>query len=604
MNANEYRIQSLVFPTDEKHQMCRELFYRGNIGYLDKVNQTVSFAPAQFFDFVTYLNACSYSKWKMYTCVSHIKLYLDIEGVFDITLVGYTKINDAVERKDFLCRNISAPEREIVCLEFPENDMQMIGFEINTISSGTIYSGYYSIYAERENNIVLAIATTTHRKEEFIKKNVSLIKNEILESEDSISDNIYLHVVDNGRTLEPSDVCGKNVFLHPNPNAGGAGGFARGMIEGLRQERKATHILLMDDDVLILPESIRRTYNLLRFMKDEYKSHFISGAMLYWEEPFRQHEDIGTVTEDCYFISLKAKLDHRFVKEDLINESHFIKQKNEYAGWWYCCIPTTCIESNGLPLPIFIRCDDMEYSLRCNAKIITMNGICIWHMGFPAKYNAVFDKYQQCRNLLIDKACSDILKNVDVYQFVLISFRNELFKFNYNAADLILDALEDYLKGPKFLYEDRGESIVKRLSAKNDKLVPIDTIAVKPIMNVWDCYGDWWTSRFRNWLRRITDNGHRFIPYSMLREDIPIIAFDHTYQQGKVTLQKRVLAVNPYALTGIIRSMDRKRYKEIKKRFYKLRRNYQAVHLRVENEYKSEREYITSVEFWDKYLKL
>lgn len=69
----------------------------------------------------------------------------------------------------------------------------------------------------------------------------------------------------------------------PNDNVGGAGGFTRGMITAMEQNPKATNILLMDDDVAVSPESIKRTYNLLRILKPEHREDMISGAMLNYE---------------------------------------------------------------------------------------------------------------------------------------------------------------------------------------------------------------------------------------------------------------------------------------------------------------------------------
>lgn len=43
------------------------------------------------------------------------------------------------------------------------------------------------------------------------------------------------------------------------------------MIESIRQKPKATHVLLMDDDVVVLSESIKRTYLLLLLAKEKYK---------------------------------------------------------------------------------------------------------------------------------------------------------------------------------------------------------------------------------------------------------------------------------------------------------------------------------------------
>lgn len=455
-----YKIQNIVLPTEVKHQQCRDLFFHGN-GYLDRNENTLSLSRGEVADFVTYLNSCSYRKWKKYTYAQEPALYIDVEGDFSLLLLGYSKEIASIERTEFSFKSYSLQKREVLRITFPENDLQIIGFEIHAYGNCKFYGGYYTVECDENyiRNIQLSVATTTCKKEKFITKNIALLKKELLESADDIKNNVYIHVVDNGRTLTEQDIYGHHVFLHPNNNTGGAGGFARGMIESLNQTPEATHVLLMDDDVLILPESIARTYHLLRLLRPEYSEDFISGAMLYYEEPNRQHEDIGTVTKDCMFASLKPKFDLGQLGCVLDNEADFIKQKNEYAGWWYCCIPTTVIRKEGLPLPMFIRCDDMEYSLRCKANILTLNGICVWHMGFVTKYNAAFDKYQQCRNLLIDKASSDILSNVDVFDFVRKSYRIEMLKFNYNAAELIVRALEDFLKSTIFLRKIRVKKL-------------------------------------------------------------------------------------------------------------------------------------------------
>ena len=78
-----------------------------------------------------------------------------------------------------------------------------------------------------------------------------------------------------------------HISIVPNPNVGGAGGFARGMLEALAGG--ATHVLLMDDDVHVSPESFKRTYNLLSLVKNCYKQAFLNGAMLSLEEPNLQY---------------------------------------------------------------------------------------------------------------------------------------------------------------------------------------------------------------------------------------------------------------------------------------------------------------------------
>lgn len=603
----EYKIQSIIFPTESKHQQCIGLFYRSSGGYLDRQNKFLQLSEAQNADFATYLNGCSYRKWKRYTKAGNAVLYLEAEGDFRFVPVGFSKDALMISRTEFTATEYHLKERSTIRFEFPENNEQILGFEVHTIGKCTIFGGYYSVICEKNdlNPVCLCLATTTCRKEAFIKKNVELLKSEILNAdEEDIRNNIYIHVVDNGRTLSEKDIFGEHVFLHPNNNSGGSGGFARGMIESIHQKPKATHVLLMDDDVLILPESIIRTYKLLVLMKDKHKEDFISGAMLYYEEPHRQHEDIGTVASDGRFLTLKPRFNHEILNDNLENETDFVKQKNQYAGWWYCCIPRTVIEQNGLPLPIFIRFDDIEYSLRCKANIITMNGICVWHMGFATKYNAAFDKYQRCRNLLIDKSCSDIMENVDAFGYVAKSYRAEMLKFNYDTAELIVRALEDYLKGPNFLKTDRGEEIVKENLKYNDQLIPLDDIDGIDIFDLHSCYADPPRKFLDKWLFRLTYNGQRFWPQAWCKRDFAYIAFDDSYQPQKMAMHNRLVAVNPFTRTGKIRCIDKKRYRELQKRYRKAAGYYMKHKKEIISAYRKQKKYLTSEVFWRKYLEL
>ena len=73
-----------------------------------------------------------------------------------------------------------------------------------------------------------------------------------------------LQVVDNARNLELEPTNAVVTTVVPNRNLGGAGGFARGLME-LRDEGWATHVLFMDDDVTFEPEIVARIIALLSF---------------------------------------------------------------------------------------------------------------------------------------------------------------------------------------------------------------------------------------------------------------------------------------------------------------------------------------------------
>lgn len=601
----DFTIQHLVFPTETKHLQCRELFYRGDQGYYDADAHSLTLGRGQFVDFVSYINACSYAKWLRYTRAGALTLHLDVEGSFNLKLVGYHRDQCAPMRVDFSQTHYDLSKRKTLDLTFPENNEMMVGFELTCAKRCVIYGGHYTVRcAESDlNEVNLCIATTTCRKEDFITGNVDLIKRELL-TDDSIREHLFVHVVDNGRTLTEAQINGYHVFLHPNNNAGGSGGYARGMIESLHQVPKATHVLLMDDDVLILPDSLLRTYALLRLQREEYRDHFISGAMLFYEKPYKQHEDIGTVSGMNEFISRKRKLDHREIRYNLENEDDYIRQPNEYCGWWYCCIPTSVIETWGLPLPIFIRCDDAEYSLRCGARIITMNGICIWHMGFERKYTGSMDLYQQWRNQFINQACSGVPRGVDFDHLFHNTFRMQLLKYDYNSAELMLRALEDYMKGPDFLKEDRGESILKENSKLNAHMETLSNFPQVAIRDEFSCFDNTPRTFIHTLLYRLTFNGHILWPEKWLKDTPGIMSFNFTYDPERITLCRQHIAVNPYTKSGCVYTIDKKRFRELYSRYQRMRRDYKQRKEAILASYKAEEGYLKSEAFWRKYLKL
>ena len=82
--------------------------------------------------------------------------------------------------------------------------------------------------------------------------------------------------------------CRDKITIVPNINAGGAGGFSRGMIEVLknRDSEHYTHILLMDDDAIVEPDLLVRIYGFLSTVKEIWKDITIGGALLREDYPY------------------------------------------------------------------------------------------------------------------------------------------------------------------------------------------------------------------------------------------------------------------------------------------------------------------------------
>ena len=247
------------------------------------------------------------------------------------------------------------------------------------------------------NTVNIDLVMCTFKREKYVKRNIDLVLHHFVHCHKfNGSHHLKIKVVDNGQSLDPKDIEMPGlVKLYPNLNVGGSGGFCRGMIESLHDD-STTHILFMDDDVLIQVEAIEKTFNLLSLLKNQYKRDFIGGAMFRLDCKNIQHESLAGFKGN-HLVSLKQNLNMNVFSNVLYNDK-IETVENLYAGWWFCCIPKTVANLKNLPYPFFIRMDDIEYSVRNIKNAISLNGISVWHEAFDKKYSALMENYFMFRN--------------------------------------------------------------------------------------------------------------------------------------------------------------------------------------------------------------
>ncbi|MCI8622412.1 MAG: glycosyltransferase [Provencibacterium sp.] len=599
-------LQNIVFPDRPHLDQHWWMLYRGDRFIRRPSQGCYALRDKEHVELFTYFNAFSIRKWKQYTNVRDVSLHLRVRGKFKLQFTGHFFREEEIQTEAFPVQSFVCPEITELVLPLPEAESPLISFAIHALENFEIYSGFYGVKVQPEllNPVDISLVTTTFQKEEYITANLDLIQRELLDSGEEAGQHLSINVIDNGRTLDAQKFSGKRLHIFPNPNVGGAGGFTRGMLESLQADVKPTHILLMDDDVILLPESIRRTYSLLRLLKKEYQKNFISGAMLYMERMNVQHEDVGFVsTQNGGYGPCKPEMEMHTIEAVLHNEESCLLQEYPYAGWWYCCIPTSVIEESGLPLPMFIRGDDVEYSLRSHARFITLGGLCIWHMGFTTKYNPALELYQVHRNSLMIQALSGICEKVDFMKRIQDLFWKELRRYNYSSADLLLDAVEDYLKGPELLETPQGEQILKQKREKNESLISI--AEEYPLLTI--DYGSVYQheeelSAWQRFIYKKTFNGH-LLPKFMWKNRTAVIAYDWFDAPEKQYLARTVLAVNPHDHTGVMRWPRRKDFLKLVLRYHKLMKRYQRENSKLIKRYQASRKEMISVDFWKRYLE-
>lgn len=618
-----------------------ELLYRAETS-VDFSEDEESLAFEGLIDFLTYFNAISCEKWKSYTSIDNINLHLELAGdACEVEMVGVTF--DAVSESD--APSISTPNTssavktqvdslkvgesvsfagsavyEALDIQLPLKGLLLGGFRLNSSGATAVRNAYWftNVSEEKIRPVRLALSTTTFRKEDYVIPNINDIKKEILACDDPIADAFHMFVIDNGRTLDYEDLSDDGVSVLPNPNTGGSGGFARGMIEALTNKDDFTHVLLMDDDVRVAPESFKRTFNLLSLVNDDYKDAFINGAMIEIDYPNRQFEDVSHVRTDGVYARLKGNLFLDELSDIAVNERVNVEVPDAYGAWWYSCIPVSKIKECGLPLPLFIRCDDVEYGLRCQPLYMTMNGICVWHEGFGSKFRAPVDTYQYVRNYLIMTALHEKSNELLFLARTGRTLRLFLRAMAYETADLLVSGFEDYIKGPEFLMNSNGEEITKENGTKAEKLIPLEEALKKAVHEHPELKEP--LEGFKPNLELIREGKRacrplglwRTVPYdrhmlpdSMLNNKPATIyhggytAFDPNQMDTRV-----YVACERDGKTAHVRFIDRNKCSAIKNRWKKARRYYAKHRDEIRKAYKDALPEMTSVEFWSDYLGL
>ena len=186
---------------------------------------------------------------------------------------------------------------------------------------------------------------------------------------------------------------------------------------------------------------------------------------------------------------------------------------------------------------------------------------------------------------------------------VIRIFLRELRRFNYTGCDLLLDALEDYLKGPEFIMSPTGEEIMARQSARAGKLKDLRQNFSEFDVDCNEIYihGKELKGIRKFWYEK-TYNGH-LLPTFMLNKKPGIIAYDWFDAPEKQYLREAVLAVNPHEETGILRYRSRREFLRLMRRYRLLNRQYKKNENRVKKEYENIKQKILGAEFWKEYLK-
>jgi hypothetical protein len=285
------------------------------------------------------------------------------------------------------------------------------------------------------------------------------------------------------------------------------------------------------------------------------------------------------------------------MQQDVLKNEQNYTSNNKYVGWWYCVIPIKYAGTDNLSIPLFYRGDDIEFSHRHAVKTITLNGICVWHLGFAAKVNGVLEYYLVKRNAFIIQAIGSLPQEVDFIENLSYHYSEAIRAFAYENCELMLDALEDFMKGPAFFAESDSYSLLAERSSKKEEFFPFGGLDISKLYD----YVPLEPTKMK--IYEDTDNGHT-LPDELLKNEVIPPAIVHMFFEspGKQFLQKRIIAVNPHNKMANIREMNKNYYNRLEERKKRLFSLYGKNKRNLYTEYRKYFETFKTEAFWREYL--
>lgn len=603
---------------------------------LDNVQEisrdSVCIKPKKAISFAAFFNAIPVSFYKKYTDLSEIFLQVGVSSYCDIVL-KISNGNTEIIKEQKYTQQIGTCQIKI-SFDDVADDGGYAWFEVHAHDNSVTVNNCFA-YTEdqtlKHKKYKASIGITTFNNPDECVNQLKRFN----ENSDLMKLIEEIIIVDQGtknvdqaqgysavcKLLNPDDNPKTNKFRYiKQANLGGSGGFARGQMEAVLggitgEERKADAVIMLDDDVVIESESIRRA---IIFASIASNPTIVGGHMFSLEVPTHLL-NMGEYIHEKNWIwqsidkAPSANLCvYSYVHEPMLSKMHY----PTHNGWWMCLIPKEVVENIGLSFPGFIKWDDVEYGYRATKagyKVVTLPSVAVWHLSWAGKID-LFDwqAYYHERNRFVTCLIHSPYRNGGRYPNIAkIIDKTYLTGMHYAAVDLRLMAVEDVLKGPDHLH--------KTLATQNQKVREV-------IKNSQDGElfsvnkGDEYDAEYQIIKDTRPSEVPRKIPrlflaldavrfnkkYSEYKkrhaDDKPNIRYALNTQAGWWNSYKidRLVVFGPFGKTYQVFDRDGKKYLELYKKSDDLHRNLRRNWKKLQKEYRDAFKQLTSYEQWKK----
>ncbi|WP_404475523.1 glycosyltransferase [Microbacterium aerolatum] len=414
----------------------------------------------------TYFNAFPASYWQHWTSVRQVRLTVRTTG--PATILVY-RSNGSGVRQRVDTREVTGEATTAFDLELTQySDGGWIWFDVVAEDKQAVLEGaQWTTEQEPARTGKASLGITTYNKPDYCVETLQALA----ASPDALEfvDRIFL--VDQGTQLvadqdgygEVAEALGDTLQVIRQPNLGGSGGFARAMHETL-QRTESDFVQLLDDDVRLEPESLRRS---IVFGQYATSPVLVGGHMFDLLDRPKLHGWAEVVDESPFMWRnlYQDEMPHDFGASNLRQSTLLhMRMDADYNGWWMCLIPLDAIREVGLSLPAFIKWDDAEFCLRAGEAgfpTVSVPGVALWHVSWVNKDDTIdWQAYFHARNRIVAGLLhSNAPRGGRLIRHSRRVDLKHLMMMQYYPVELRARALRDVLSGPSHMAKNIGTAM-------------------------------------------------------------------------------------------------------------------------------------------------
>ena len=411
--------------------------------------------------FASYFNAFPASYWQHWTTVRSVMLTVRTAGRG--TVLVYRSNGSGVKQRILTNEVDGAATTSVELVLNQYSDGGWIWFDLVADAEDLAFEGAEWTTDDAPARAGKAsLGITTFNKPDYCVETLANLADapEALE----LIDRIF--VIDQGTDLvgdrpefpELGERLGEQLVVLRQPNLGGSGGFSRAMVETLARE-DSDFVQLLDDDVRIEPESIRRS---ILFGQYATTPTIVGAHMFDLLDRPKLHAWAEVVDEQPFMwrALFQERMPHDFSEGNLRQSPTLhMRLDADYNGWWMCLIPKEALEKVGLALPAFIKWDDAEHCLRAReagVPTVSLPGVALWHVSWVGKDDSIdWQAYFHARNRIVAALLHS--RAPDGGTLLRHSRRvdlKHLMMMQYYPVALRHRALRDILSGPDHMWRN------------------------------------------------------------------------------------------------------------------------------------------------------